>query len=57
MSSHPPKHSNALLIAWCLAELAAANLRSDELEPIHFFLGLLNARGRFKVNHPTGVFI
>ena len=41
MSNHPPIHSNALLIAWRLAELEAANLRSAELEPIHFFLGLL----------------
>jgi ATP-dependent Clp protease ATP-binding subunit ClpC len=41
MSSQPLRHSNALLIAWRLAELEAANLRSDELEPIHFFLGLL----------------
>ena len=41
MSSQPLRHSNALLIAWRLAELEAANLRADELEPIHFFLGLL----------------
>lgn len=41
MSSQPLRHSNALLIAWRLAELEAANLRAAELEPIHFFLGLL----------------
>jgi len=41
MSSQPLRHSNALLISWRLAELEAANLRSPELEPIHFFLGLL----------------
>lgn len=41
MAPKPLKHSNTLLIAWRLAELEAANLRSAELEPIHFFLGLL----------------
>lgn len=41
MNSQPLRHSNTLLIAWRLAELEAANLRSAELEPIHFFLGLL----------------
>jgi ATP-dependent Clp protease ATP-binding subunit ClpC len=41
MSSQTLRHSNALLIAWRLAELEAANLRAAELEPIHFFLGLL----------------
>ena len=41
MSSQPIRHSGALLIAWRLAELEAANLRSDELEPVHFFLALL----------------
>jgi ATP-dependent Clp protease ATP-binding subunit ClpC len=41
MSFHPLQHSNALLIAWRLAELEAANLRAAELEPMHFFLGLL----------------
>jgi ATP-dependent Clp protease ATP-binding subunit ClpC len=41
MSPLPPKHSDALLIAWRLAELEAANLGSSEIEPIHFFLGLL----------------
>ena len=38
---HPPKHSDALLIAWRLAEFEAINVRSTELEPVHFFLGLL----------------
>ena len=37
MSSLPPKHSDALLIAWRLAELEAANLGYAEIEPIHFF--------------------
>jgi len=41
MTPQPLKHSNALLMAWRLAELEAANLRSSELEPIHFFLGLI----------------
>ena len=41
MSLQPLRHSNALLIAWRLAEMEAANLRTAELEPIHFFLGLL----------------
>lgn len=41
MNSQPLRHSNALLIAWRLAELEGANLRAAELEPIHFFLGLL----------------
>jgi ATP-dependent Clp protease ATP-binding subunit ClpC len=41
MSSRPLRHSNALLIVWRLAELEAANQRSAELEPVHFFLGLL----------------
>jgi ATP-dependent Clp protease ATP-binding subunit ClpC len=41
MSSQPLKHSNALLIAWRLAELEAVNLHSDKLEPVHFFMGLL----------------
>ncbi|MDB4055808.1 ATP-dependent Clp protease ATP-binding subunit [Akkermansiaceae bacterium] len=41
MSASPPKHANALLIAWRLAELEAANLHAAELEPVHFFLGLL----------------
>jgi ATP-dependent Clp protease ATP-binding subunit ClpC len=41
MSPLPPKHSDALLIAWRLAELEAANLGSSEIEPVHFFLGLL----------------
>jgi ATP-dependent Clp protease ATP-binding subunit ClpC len=41
MSTHPLKYSNALLIAWRLAELEAANLSASELEPIHFFMGLL----------------
>lgn len=41
MSPPPLKHSNTLLMAWRLAELEAENLRSAELEPIHFFLGLL----------------
>ena len=35
------RHSDALLIAWRLAELEATNLGQDELEPVHFFLGLL----------------
>ncbi len=35
------RHSDALLIAWRLAELEATNLKQDELEPVHFFLGLL----------------
>ena len=30
-----------MLIAWRLAELEAANLGSSEIEPVHFFLGLL----------------
>ena len=41
MSNQHMRHSGALLIAWRLAELEAANLRSDELEPVHFFLALL----------------
>lgn len=41
MSASPPKHANALLIAWRLAELEVANLHANELEPVHFFLGLL----------------
>lgn len=41
MTPLPPKHSDALLIAWRLAELEAANLGSSEIEPVHFFLGLL----------------
>ena len=41
MSNQPLRHSGALLIAWRLAELEAANLRSTELEPVHFFLALL----------------
>jgi ATP-dependent Clp protease ATP-binding subunit ClpC len=48
MSSHPLQHSNALLITWRLAELEAANLRRGELEPIHFFLGLLKI-GELKI--------
>ncbi len=40
---HPPavRHSDSLLLAWRLAELEAAHLRQEELEPAHFFLGLL----------------
>lgn len=41
MSASGPRHSNALLIAWRLAELEAANLCAQTLEPEHFFLGLL----------------
>jgi ATP-dependent Clp protease ATP-binding subunit ClpC len=41
MSSAAIRHSNALQIAWRLAELEVANLRQPELEPVHFFLGLL----------------
>lgn len=41
MSHQLLRHSNALLIVWRLAELEAANLRCDELAPVHFFLGLL----------------
>lgn len=41
MSSQPLKHSKALLIAWRLAELEAANLHSNKLEPVHFFMSLL----------------
>jgi ATP-dependent Clp protease ATP-binding subunit ClpC len=41
MSHQPLKHSNALLIAWRLAELEAANLRAEELEPVHFLMALL----------------
>ena len=33
------------MIAWRLAELEAAKLRLAELEPIHFFLGLLKICG------------
>lgn len=40
--SHPPtRHSDALLVIWRLAGLEAAHLRATELEPVHFFLGLL----------------
>ncbi|WP_395745395.1 AAA family ATPase [Prosthecobacter sp.] len=35
------RHSEALLIAWRLAEFEAANLGQSELDPVHFFLGLL----------------
>lgn len=35
------RHSDALLIAWRLAEFEAANLGQSELDPVHFFLGLL----------------
>jgi len=41
MSSAPLRHSDALLIAWRLAELEAANLHCAELEPEHYFLALL----------------
>jgi ATP-dependent Clp protease ATP-binding subunit ClpC len=41
MNSEVMRHSEALLIAWRLAELEAAHLRQAELEPPHFFLGLL----------------
>ena len=41
MSVHPLRHSNALLIAWRLAELEAVHLHCNELDPVHFFLGLL----------------
>jgi ATP-dependent Clp protease ATP-binding subunit ClpC len=41
MKSPSIRHSDALLIAWRLAELEATNLKQDELEPVHFLLGLL----------------
>jgi hypothetical protein len=41
MKANSIRHSDALLIAWRLAELEAANLRQGELEPVHFLLGLL----------------
>ena len=41
MDAPGPRHSNALLIAWRLAELEAGNLRTSVLEPEHFLLGLL----------------
>lgn len=41
MRTTTPKHSNALLIAWRLAELEAGHLQTSVLEPEHFLLGLL----------------
>lgn len=41
MTPRPIRHSDVVLIAWRLAELESANLRSPELEPVHFFLALL----------------
>jgi ATP-dependent Clp protease ATP-binding subunit ClpC len=41
MDAPGPRHSNALLIAWRLAELEAGNLKTSVLEPEHFLLGLL----------------
>ena len=41
MKASLARHSDALLIAWRLAELEASNLRQNELEPLHFLLGLL----------------
>lgn len=41
MDAPGPRHSNALLIAWRLAELEAGHLKTSVLEPEHFFLGLL----------------
>ncbi len=41
MSSPHPRHSNAVQIAWRLAELECANLKCSELDPVHFFQGLL----------------
>ena len=34
------RHTNSLVLVWRLAELEAANLKSDQIEPAHFFLGL-----------------
>jgi ATP-dependent Clp protease ATP-binding subunit ClpC len=41
MDAPGPRHSNALLIAWRLAELEAGHLKTSVLEPEHFLLGLL----------------
>jgi len=41
MDVNAVRHSESLLIAWRLAELEAAHLKQSELEPVHFFLGLL----------------
>jgi ATP-dependent Clp protease ATP-binding subunit ClpC len=41
MKNSSIRHSEALLIAWRLAELEATNLRCAELEPEHYFLALL----------------
>ena len=41
MNTPAPRHSNALLIAWRLAELEAGHLQTSVLEPEHFLLGLL----------------
>lgn len=41
MRANVVRHSDALLISWRLAELEAAHLKQSELEPAHFFLGLL----------------
>jgi len=35
------RHSDSLVLAWKIAELEARNLGSREIEPAHFFLGLL----------------
>ncbi|MCK9589646.1 MAG: hypothetical protein M0Q93_09840 [Terrimicrobiaceae bacterium] len=35
------RHSDSLILVWKIAELEARNLGSREIEPAHFFLGLL----------------
>jgi ATP-dependent Clp protease ATP-binding subunit ClpC len=35
------RHADSLILVWKLAELEARHLRSREIEPAHFFLGLL----------------
>jgi hypothetical protein len=35
------RYANSLLLVWRLAELEAINLKSEQIQPPHFFLGLL----------------
>src|ERR1700693_1882551 len=35
------RHADSLILVWKLAELEARHLRNGEIEPAHFFLGLL----------------
>jgi ATP-dependent Clp protease ATP-binding subunit ClpC len=41
MNAASIRHSDALLIAWRLAEFEACHLGDETLMPVHFFLGLL----------------